>query len=45
MHKDKDKDKDKGLKELKKKIEEYKKREAKPVYSDVPKVTASRVCI
>jgi F0F1-type ATP synthase assembly protein I len=43
MHKDKDKDK--GLKELKKKIEEYKKREAKPVYSDVPKVTASRVCI
>ena len=39
MHKDQD------LKDLKKKIQDYKKKYAKPVYSEIQKVTASRVCI
>jgi F0F1-type ATP synthase assembly protein I len=37
--------KDDGLKELKKKIEDYKSRDAKPSYASTSRVTASRVCI
>lgn len=37
MHKD--------LNELKKRIEEYKKRDEKPSYQGISKITASRVCI
>jgi F0F1-type ATP synthase assembly protein I len=34
-----------NLNELKKRIEEYKKRDEKPIYSGISKITASRVCI